>query len=290
MNFEKINDEIFLLKVPFSIVWTGVILIADKKTGKKYLIDSSNDDPEKYIIPALKEMGIEPKDIDYLLNTHCHGDHIGGHAKFVNSYGVKIVTFAGGMERLKNPAQNAIRIRTKFPEYSPPPQSWLEGVDADIPVEDNEVFDERLMLIHSPGHDDDCVCWYDLPTKTLITGDSIQANGTPTQGIGFYQSLDGYLSTLNILSGIDIETIIAGHDYDGIGSVICGKENVEKALSACKSYVNKYDGFIRKKWNKGEKDMAKIAEALITDIGCGMPEHLFLALYTVSEHIKKINE
>ena len=290
IDFEKINDEIFVLKAPFSIVWTGIVLIIDKTSQKKYLIDSGNDDPEKYIVPALKRMGIEPSSIDYLLNTHCHGDHIGGHSKFVERYNVKTVSYSEGFERLKKPAENAVRIRSRFPQYSPKPQIWLEGVSADIVMDNNDIIDGRLMLVHTPGHDYDCVCWYDIKTKTIITGDSIQGNGTPTQGIGFYQSLDDYLHTLDTLSKMDIETIVMGHDYNAIGSVIKGKEKVEKTLFICRDYVERYDQFIKKKLDNGEKDVIRIAEELIADMGCGVPEHLFLALYTVSEHIKKIKK
>ena len=216
--FEKINDEVFLLKVPFGALWTGVILILDRKTGKKYLIDSSQEAPGNTVVPALRAMGIEPTSIDYLLNTHCHGDHIGGHFGFVRDYGVKVVTYRNGAEKLKTPAANPVRKR--FPAYSPQPQSTLQGVDADLLVDEGEVFDGRLKLIHTPGHDDECVAWFDLPTSTLITGDSVQANGTPAQGIGFYQDLDGYLSSLSKLEALGAETLVAGHDYDGIGSVI----------------------------------------------------------------------
>jgi hypothetical protein len=52
----------------------------------------------------------------------------------------------------------------------------------------------------------DCVCWYDIPTKTAITGDSLQGNGTPTQGVGFYQSLDAYESSVKKLYAYDIKT------------------------------------------------------------------------------------
>lgn len=287
MQFERICDDIFLLKVPFSIVWTGVVLMTDSISGKNYLIDSSNDNPEIYIIPALKQMGIEPRDISYLLNTHCHGDHIGGHSALVKNYGIRTVVYEGGAQRLENPAENAVRIRSRFPEYSPKPQTWLEGVKPDILLKDGDVLENRLKLIHTPGHDDDCVCWYDLPTKTIISGDSIQANGTPTQGIGFYQSLDKYKQSLDILLKTDVKTIIAGHDYDGIGGVIRGSENVKRALDLCGEYVEKYDKFIREKLAAGERDEAKIAVELIEKMGCGMPENLFLALYTVSEHIKK---
>lgn len=282
MNFEKITENIYILKTPFSIVWTGIVLILGEKN---FLIDSGADEPEKYIIPALKQMNMDISDIDYLLNTHCHGDHITGHHTLVNKYGLKTVVFEKAAGVLENPAENAVRIRTKFPNHSPAPQSWLKGVKADFVVKENEIFENVLYPIHTPGHDYDCVCWYHIPTKTIICGDSLQANGTPTQGIGFYQSLADYKNSLSKLKNSDIENIICGHDYDGIGSIILGKEKVKKALNKCEEYIEIYDKSVKKYADLSEEN---IALKLIDEVGCGMPENLFLALYTVTEHLKNI--
>lgn len=283
-KFEEIVKGVFLLKMPFSIVWTGVVLI---KGEKNFLIDSGSEEPEKYLIPALEDIGVKIEDIDYLLNTHCHGDHITGHYSLGNKYGLKTVVIDVSYETLKNPAENAVRIRTKYPKFSPPPQSWLKGVEADVVLKDGQLLENRLKVIYTPGHDNDCVCWYDVQTKTLITGDSIQANGTPTQGIGFYQSLEKYSNTLVKLECEDIENIICGHDYNGIGSVIFGKENVKACLKYCKGIVEAYQKEIDEMVeNEGLTDV-EIACRLINKLGCGMPENLFLALYTVNEHLKK---
>ena len=285
-KFEEILDGIYLLKIPFSIVWTGVVLIKGEKT---FLIDSGSEEPEKYLIPALEEIGVKLEDIDWLLNTHCHGDHITGHHTLVNKYGMKTATIDAGCEPLRNPAANAVRIRTKFPEFSPAPQSWLKGVEADVVLKDGELLEGRMQVIHTPGHDNDCVCWFDTKTKTLITGDSLQANGTPTQGIGFYQSLEKYAATLEKLDKTDIENIICGHEYDGIGDVILGKEKATAALDYCTELVKVYQQEIEKIAKEEELPADKIAVKLIGKIGCGMPDSLFLALYTVTEHLKTIN-
>lgn len=284
-KFEKVLDSVYLLKIPFSCVWTGVVLI---KGEKNFLIDSGSEPPEKYLLPALRDIGMDISDVDWLLNTHCHGDHITAHNDLVVKYGIKVATFEGGASTLTDPASNAVRIRTKFPENSPPPQSWLRGVVPDVTLKDGEILEGRLQVIHTPGHDHDCVCWYDLKTGTLITGDSLQGNGTPTQGVGFYQSLPEYQASLEKLMALGAENIILGHEYDGIGDVILGVENVRKTLDYCKDRVEVYDCIIKKQIEDGISDPVDIALRLINEIGCGMPEKLFLALYTVTEHIKHI--
>ena len=130
-SFEKVIDGIYLLKTPFSCVWTGIILISGEKN---YLIDSGADEPEKYIIPALEKMNLKIEDIDYLINTHSHGDHVTGHYTLVNKYNLKTAVISNGVQNLQDPKSNAIRIRSKFPKHSPPPQSWLKGVTPTVCV------------------------------------------------------------------------------------------------------------------------------------------------------------
>lgn len=282
-SFQEIAKNVYLLQVPFGPVWTGVVLL----TGdKNILIDSSatGEDVDRYVIPALQELGLDIKDIHYLLNTHSHGDHIGGHARLRQLGDFKVVCYQGGKDKVENPVPYAIATRTKFPEYSPAPQSFLQGVKVDIALEDGGILEDRVQLIHTPGHDDDCVCWLDIPTGTLITGDSLQANGTICQGVGFYKSLPDYLYTLDKLESLPINNILCGHDYEGIGYWMEGKAAVASALRYCADRVRTYGAFIQE---HRQASPAQIAENLINTHGCGMPDKLFMALYTVTEHLKE---
>ena len=288
LKFERIYPDIYLLKVPFSGLWTGIILVDG---DEKCLIDSGakDTDVDQYLLPALEELGVDLASVKWLLNTHSHGDHIGGHARIQNLANLKVAAHESSAPKVENPVPYAIETRTKFPEHSPAPQSYLQGVPVDRVMEDGEIIAGRLQVIHTPGHDDDCVCWYDIPTKTLITGDSLQGNGTPAQGVGFYKSLDQYLASLNKLQAMEIDHIVCGHDYDGIGWNVDGVEAVRKALQICFDAVERYDGFIREKHLTGVIDPVEIALDLIRTHGCAMPERLFLALYTVTQHLEKID-
>lgn len=52
-----------------------------KKAGKNILIDSGNGDEGSQLVPTLKIHGVSPEDVDYVLLTHLHGDHVGGMTK-----------------------------------------------------------------------------------------------------------------------------------------------------------------------------------------------------------------
>ena len=285
--FEEILPGTYLLKVPFGPVWTGIALVRGEKN---FLIDSSHLEPEAYLLPALDELGMRIGDIDWLLNTHVHGDHIGGHHALVTKYGLKTATLASAADALRDPVKVAIRVRTRFPKNSPPPQSYLKGVEPDRLLDEGELLEGRFRALAAPGHDDDCLVWIDDETGTAFTGDSLQANGTVCQGVAFYRDLPAYRRTLGKVAAESLCNVVCGHDYDGIGGVVAGREAVAGALRFCAARVAAYGARIAAYVREGvpvEDEPVSLAERLIRDEGCGMPEKLFLALHTVSEHLKE---
>jgi hypothetical protein len=107
--------------------------------------------------------------------------------------------------------------------------------------------------------------------------------------VGFYRDLQAYMKSLEKLSALHLENMVCGHDYDGIGTVIKGAEEVSAALKYCKDRVELYDSKIKEYMASGmsvEDEPVAMALKLIGEVGCGMPDQLFLALHTVSEHLK----
>lgn len=284
--FEPIIGNLKLLRVPFGTSWTGVILVDDEK---KILIDTGalSSDVDDVIVPALEALGYTLSDIDYLVNTHSHGDHIGGYSRVRElAPELAVVASSTDAQNVENPAALAIRTRGKYPAVSPTPQSYLKGVRVDRILKDGEDLDGILTLIETPGHDGGCVCWYDKKTKTAITGDSLQGNGTDSQGIGFYQDLDVYRNSVQKLLDSDVENLLCGHDYDKLGYLILGKEAVNRALGECLAMTELYQSFVDEELRAGNTDPATIAAKLIQEHGCGVPNYLFMSVYTVCEHIR----
>ena len=287
-SFEEVLPGTYLLKVPFGPVWTGIILVRGEKS---FLVDSSHLEPERFLVPALAELGMKPSDVDWLLCTHVHGDHIGGHYALHEKYGVKVATLDCAADALRDPVKVAIRVRTRFPKNSPPPQSYLKGVEPDRLLAEGELLEGRLRAVAAPGHDDDCLVWIDTKTGTAFTGDSLQANGTVCQGIAFYRDLAAYRMTLARLVNEKLENLVCGHDYDGIGSVVRGRDAVAAAIRYSGERVKLYGERIAAYVKEGvpvEEEPVALARRLICEEGCGMPESLFLALHTVSEHLAEI--
>jgi len=284
MGFEHINGKLYSLKIDFSGIYVIVYLYKGKHN---ILIDSAMNsfDIDSFVIPSLSELGISINDIDILLNTHTHGDHIGGHYRLKElNPNIKVITTELSKDKVENPLKYNIEIRKAFPLDSPPPSYGLKGVHVDSIIKEGDLI-ESLQVVFTPGHDDDCVSFYELETKTLLTGDSIQQNGTNTQGMALYMYLDQYVDSLLKLQKMDIERIVAGHPFNPFGGDIIGNKNVKEFIKYNIELVRKYDSIVSQ--NK-DKDIHEIVRIIIKHFNGLIPEYLFLGLYTIREHLNKV--
>ena len=81
----------------------------------------------------------------------------------------------------------------------------------------------------------------------------------------------------------------AGGNASLIKFDVSDKDEVSAALQYCKGRVELYDCKIKEYVASGisvEEEPVAMALKLIGEVGCGMPDQLFLALHTVSEHLK----
>lgn len=287
VKFKKVVNDIYRLETPVEGVWNGIIFIDGKE---KVLIDSGLDaqNIDECLVPALEQLGYQLADVDWLLNTHCHGDHVGGHKRIVELGNVKVAVYRKSVPKLHDPLKYSKLIRATFPEHSPAAPAVLEGVKETSILEDGDIIAGRLQLIATPGHDDDCVCFYDLETKSLITGDSLQGNGTASQGTALYMSLTDYKESLAKLRAMDIQNIISGHPYLFSGDKALGRTDVIEYLKNCEQIVEIYGKFIEGRIDSGETEIAAIAEQLISYMKNIKPGYLFLPMYTVKTHIEEI--
>ena len=131
------------------------------------------------------------------------------------------------------------------------------------------------------------MCFYDTVTKTVICGDSLQANGTVSQGIGLYMELTPYSESIERISALNAENLLLGHSYDPIGDIAIGGSEVVKCLDICRDAVKTYDRIVRECNEKG-MDAVETAKELTRKVNAYLPDFLFLPLYTVTAHIREI--
>jgi len=289
-RFEEIVSGVYLLRAPFSTIWSAVYLVRGEKN---VLIDTCTGKElvEGCIIPALAELGLAPGDVDYLVNTHAHGDHAGGNSCFIEHSGCRLASFDTCVDKLRNPLKYNRATRVVYPEYSPKPAEYLPSLEPDLVLHEGDMLGDRLKVYTAPGHDTECLLIHDLPTNTLITGDSLQGFGMlgcDGAGVAFYKDLAGYRSTVEKAAALDPDNIIAGHDFSPVGCLARGKKEVKVFLDNCRQAMAIYDCLVRRLLDAGVTDMAAIARSVLHSIGAEEPPYLFQTMYTVNEHVKEI--
>ena len=287
-GFVEIVPGVFYLAPPIPEFGGGVTLV---RGVNNFLIDCGAFDysVSKFIVPALKAIKMDIKDIDYLLFTHCAHDNIGGVHKLKQlNPDIKIMYFGYQADRLKNPSYFFMEKWSRFLDDSPPFRE-IKGILPNGAVDkDNRIFVD-LQPISAQGHDIDCVCWHHIPTNTLICGDAIQGDGTNETGIAFITSLQLYKSTLSFLMEVAPENIICSKDFKLIPSVIKGADKCMEALEASNEKVSYYAAFIDRysKFTKIKKENLSVEEVVKAYFeNKNAPVRYGYAMRTFSEFLK----
>lgn len=288
-SFEKINQYIYHL-APFGTdAGGGITLVLGKS---KFLIDcgASASVVTGCLIPALKELGYTLKNIDYVLFTHCHPENIGGAHKLCSllTSSSRVMAYGRQAEKLKNPTYYIAKACNIFPDHDLPFRE-IKGILPDGLVNEENIIFNEFYTIPAPGHDDDCVCWYHIESKTLIAGDAVQCGGTKETGTAYYNNLKSYKATLrDLTNNLDVSTLICSDAYFENSCIIRGKEKCIEALQLSYDFTEQYqsyvDAYIKSK--KLKRDNAR-AEAIAKDYfeNKDKPESLAYSMITFSQHI-----
>jgi len=175
-------------------------IVGCPKTGKALVIDPGGD--EEWIFETIQDKGYE---LQYIVNTHGHGDHTCGNDKLKGLSGAKIVMHRLDDEIFNSQGGQAMARQWGFTP-SPP---------ADIHVEDGDrivVGDVALQVLHTGGHSPGGICL--LGNGNLFTGDTLFVGGigrTDLPGASPPQFMKSIRERLLTLPG---QTIVwPGHDY-----------------------------------------------------------------------------
>ena len=107
---------------------------------------NNNEQAEKYIIGGMKQLGLNPKDIKYLVITHGHGDHYGGQEYLVENYDARVIMTNTEWTRLEQP-----KLDFDNPRWGERPTRDI-GFDIEYSLKlGNSTVNLHLAPGHTPG-------------------------------------------------------------------------------------------------------------------------------------------
>lgn len=177
-----------------------VTIIPVLQDNYAYLLEAGDNGPVAIIDPGqaapiervLEERNLE---LNYILNTHHHGDHIAGNAVLKKKYKARIL----------GPESESSRI-----------------ADMDEGFKDGEIFlfgGEEIEIIATPGHTCGAICYYLRNSNIIFTGDTLFSLGCGRLFEGTPEQMHNSLCRIAALP--DETQIYCGHEYTLANARFC---------------------------------------------------------------------
>lgn len=188
----------------------------------------------------LRELGLQ---LTYTVETHTHADHITGGGLLQKQLGSQIVVGA------KSAAKHA-NVRLQDGDH-------LRWGDC------------ALLALYTPGHTDDCYCYY-LPGM-LFTGDTLLIRGTGRTDFQSGDAGQAYDSLFNkILCYPDDTLVYPAHNYQGVMVSTIGEEKAHNP----RLQVSSRDEYIALMTQLKLTKPKRMDEAVPANLECGINQSL----------------
>jgi len=275
-----IKEGIFQFKIPMRfnpLGYTFCYYLSDSKT----LIDTGINAKDAYdaLEKQLTVLNAKIIDIENIIPTHFHGDHVGlidlirqkGNSKLyahqslidkqnkekaywkdLSRLSIEEIKEMGGgdITPLFGRFENSIR---------PPPKPF----NIDKIVEDNQILkleNTNLRIFWTPGHAREHICLYDANNRILFSGDHVLPKITSHVAMhtwGERDPLNDYLTSLKKIKELSVNIVLPGHEYNFTNL----SERVNQLHVHHKSRCNEIKDAI----TKGEKTIYQISSRVSWD-------------------------
>jgi hydroxyacylglutathione hydrolase len=214
-----------------------------KGSAKTLLVDTGLPEDRNSLVACLAHIGLQPADIDIVVLTHEHIDHIGCISLFTGRSMIAAHRLAASKIRYGD-------------EYTIQTLGFADGRDAfaiDLLLTENAVIDLgglSLSVLHTPGHTSGGISLFERHNRVLVSGDLVMAGGH-IGGVFASGNIGDYLQSLEILGDMQASALLPGHgpvSRDVAGDLARASANVRLLLAettALSAVLAKRDEYAR---------------------------------------------
>lgn len=269
------------------------------RSGRCALVDCGVPSTYENVLDhALPEIGVRPADIDWVVLTHGHPDHMGGHAGLRDH-----ATF-----QVAAPLEDVIWVESV-------PRQWhdfwdcfpgsfalddagrklnVEMCGGDLPVDrilrDGQVFEldgRALEVVLTRGHTRGHCALFERETGVLFCGDAVQGYGLPASSgssvfAPLYDDVEDCLTGLDRLRELPFSTLCPAH-HPPVGRDE-GLALIERSIA----FVHEVDGVVRAVVERASAPVTLADVATAVGRLCGTdPPVTIQTAYTARAHLNR---
>ena len=147
--------------------------------GRALVIDTGASSSVPVVLEVLRQKGLTPEDVDYVILTHVHLDHAGGAAAMLRCFPhAHLVVHPRGAPHIISPGKllagsiavhGESKIRLLHGEVAPVPAERVLEAPHESTIELNG---RVLLMLDTPGHARHHLCVFDEKSRAVFTGDT----------------------------------------------------------------------------------------------------------------------
>lgn len=167
------------------------------------MIDVGLSSNYSHLLECLQHLGVKPSDIDMVVLSHEHLDHIGAAYHFTGKTIIAAHRLAANKIMLRD---DFSMLRKMFNEPNVP-------IDVDIWLEEGNLIDLgnfRLTVMYTPGHTSACISLFEQDKGLLFADDTLMPGGV-MGGVFGSGSIADYIQSLERLRGLNSKILLSGH-------------------------------------------------------------------------------
>lgn len=181
---------------------SNIYLIVDKVIA---LVDAGAGQNFESVKRNLSRLNLKPSEIELIINTHCHFDHVGGDRDFVLTSGCKVAIHELEADALRKGDQ-VVTLAEIFGRKLEPLEIANELREGDK-IKLGEL---TLNVLHTPGHTMGSICLYERERKILFSGDTLFCGGVGRTDLPTSDD-KALICSLQKLAKLEIERLYPGH-------------------------------------------------------------------------------
>jgi glyoxylase-like metal-dependent hydrolase (beta-lactamase superfamily II) len=278
VGVETIVDGLHRLDVPLGDRFVSLYLAVGDTSALLFDTGTNGMIPQQ-VLPALAQVGVDPRDVRSVVVSHCDVDHFGGVADAreafpqaqlaahalerpaIEDYGTYLSTRARGFVEAYGWDEDRAVL------------DWCRSVTRETPLDsdlvDGQIIDlggREAIIRHVPGHSRGHLA-VDLPWASAILvsdavlGSSVNTvDGTPAFP-PTYRFVDDYLATINTIEALDRRMLLTAHypTFEG--------ERAREFLAESRAFVERLDALVVSSITESPQTLAELLAVLNPSAG-----------------------